>query len=465
MLLMNFLTRKVKTLLVITLESFQKMNIKIEPTQKVLSSFAGLLPIQKLMESFNFKDFISKSLPSQHYGVRRNAQKFENLVLGFGVGASCLDDMQILHNDLGFNIMCDEKKYTPKSYGNLLRSFDRYNCKLMNYQLVELAYKMRSKFLSKKESITIDIDSTVIKQYGKKMEGVRKHRNGYLCLDMITACDEFGFQYWHDVRKGNTHTANGSKEMIHEIFNRMPHTSHYKKIRKYVRADSGYCQKEFFNSCFAKDARFVVRMRADMLEPLIPRINNWVAQNPKRKDCIMFYDGRECEIGKTYYTRKKCHGILRVVVIRALKESLKNHVLAESPNNYDYFGWISSIGEHEMNNEELIRFYRKRGRIENCIREMKSGYDLRHYPCLKLSANKAYGLAAAFAYNFMRCLALISGQKKVPYAKTLRIRFIHRPAQIVRHARTVVFRYAEHHYKEVSNWLDKITQIQLGYTT
>ncbi|MBP9706169.1 MAG: transposase [Oligoflexales bacterium] len=47
-------------------------------------------------------------------------------------------------------------------------------------------------------------------------------------------------------------------------------------------------------------------------------------------------------------------------------------------------------------------FYKKRGNAENFIRELKNGFDIQHFPCLKLNANKAYGLLAAFAYNLMR---------------------------------------------------------------
>jgi hypothetical protein len=44
----------------------------------------------------------------------------------------------------------------------------------------------------------------------------------------------------------------------------------------------------------------------------------------------------------------------------------------------------------------VIEFYRKRGNAENYIREDKYGFDLKHYPCLKLIANKAYGLISEF---------------------------------------------------------------------
>lgn len=46
-----------------------------------------------------------------------------------------------------------------------------------------------------------------------------------------------------------------------------------------------------------------------------------------------------------------------------------------------------------------------RGNSENFIREEKYGYDLKHFPCQKLSANHAYGLFALIAHNFLRTIA------------------------------------------------------------
>jgi len=40
--------------------------------------------------------------------------------------------------------------------------------------------------------------------------------------------------------------------------------------------------------------------------------------------------------------------------------------------------------------EKVVLFYRGRGNAENFIREGKNGFDLHHFPCLKLVANKAY---------------------------------------------------------------------------
>ena len=77
---------------------------------------------------------------------------------------------------------------------------------------------------------------------------------------------------------------------------------------------------------------------------------------------------------------------------------------AEKPNEqsaglfgdmrYDYHAFVTNIGEHELQNEKLIEFYRSRSDVENLIliKDMKHGFDLKHLPCLSLLANKAYAL-------------------------------------------------------------------------
>ena len=50
-------------------------------------------------------------------------------------------------------------------------------------------------------------------------------------------------------------------------------------------------------------------------------------------------------------------------------------------------------------------------------------------------ANKAYGLAASFAYNIMRFVALKDNPTHPKFAKAIRFKFVHIPCQIVRHAR------------------------------
>ena len=437
------------------------MGIKIEKTDKALSSVGGLVIFKNLFDRLRAQVDFEAAIPSLKRNSSNNFNKFQNLIMAFIAGADCLDDVDRLSKDESFIEVNDGDVFTARSQGDLLRSFSPYNCKELNYSLIEMGYRMRSALLDKQERMVVDFDSTSHEQHGKKMEGLAFNYDGVWCLDSIEAFDENGIQFWHDVRPGSTYTSNGVTEIIHEIYGRMPKTKKFQKTKRYARADSGFSHADFFNACATKNVKFVVAMKQNVYGPLIDRVRHWQAQNPNKENRINFYDKRECEIGETLYKPDRCKPILRVIVMRALKEKSQG-VLFKQKDDYDYYAFATTIGAHEMTNEEVIKFYRKRGNAENFIKELKNGLDLHHYPCQQLIANKAYGLIAAVAYNLMRFVALLDNRNKPIYAKNIRFRFVHLPVQVLRHARQVIFRFCEHHYREVQYWLQKITLTQFG---
>lgn len=130
---------------------------------------------------------------------------------------------------------------------------------------------------------------------------------------------------------------------------------------------------------------------------------------------------------------------------------------------YDYYAFATNIGEHYKSDEEVIRFYKKRGQAENYIKELKYNYDLKHYPCLKLKANRAHGVIAAITYTLMRYLSLSLRLQKPWYAKNLRHRVCRLPCQVIRHADGVSFRFMTHHAMEVNHCLKQITSLQFEF--
>jgi glutaredoxin-related protein len=193
-------------------------------------------------------------------------------------------------------------------------------------------------------------------------------------------------------------------------------------------------------------------MRKIMYKSLINNVETWQAQDNEDSSKIIFAKGaRSCEIGETVYQSKKSHLRYSAIIIRALKPDAVNK-LNLTEEGYDYQGWISSIDD-SMPAAEVIKFYRKRGHSENFIRELKNGLDLHHYPCQKLNANKAYGLIAAFAYNLMRYVAVKDNPEKPRFSKAIRFKYISIPCHVVRHARSLVFRFMGLHFKGVSKWL------------
>lgn len=435
------------------------MVIKVERTAKQLSANAGLLLFKELVDRVGLEVFLKDCVPHLKLGPAKNIKKIKQLVLAFQAGADCLDDLDRLAEDEGFKQLCGGKVYSPKAFGDFLRGFTRLHCREFNNKLIDLSFLLRRELFGKTQSFTIDIDSTTNEQHGDKMEGVCYNYAGVKGLDTICAFDEYGLQYYSDVRPGNTHTAQGALESIHQIFNRMP--KDMDEVTRYVRADSGYCKIAFLNACAAKRAQFVVCMRKLMYKPLIGSVQNWQAQDPNDKSRIIFKDGRECEVGETVYRSKNSPFDMRVVIIRAVKVG-REEQLVKGEEDYDYYGWVTNMSS-DVPAVDVIKFYRKRGHAENFIRELKNGLDLAHYPCQKLLANKAYSLIAALAYNFMRFVALKDDDKHPKFAKAIRFHFIHLPCEVIRHAGQVVFRFMDQHIGEVNYWLKYIKNIKLGF--
>jgi hypothetical protein len=349
-------------------------------------------------------------------------------------------------------LVINGKINAANTYGEFLRSFNKLQCKELQGILVDANLKMRQALFPGAEEFILDIDSTDHEQEGEKMQGLAFNHKGHWGLDSLQAYDQFGFQYWMDVRPGATYTANGSSELIHHVFKKIP-----KKLARFIRADSGYCNVGFFNAANAADTKFVTAMKANMFEPLIKRVKNW-----KLSKKLKFHDGRQVDLGRTLYMPIGSHKALHVAFMRALKPGEENTRALFDDARYDYHAFVTNLGEHEMTSEELILFYRGRGNAENFIKELKYGFDLKHFPCKSLIANKAYGLIAAFAANLMRCMAFIENKKRPHFSKAIRFRMVNLACQVVKHARSITLRFSKPVLEEVNHWSTTITTLQFG---
>lgn len=435
-------------------------NIKISDTNKSLSARGGLLLAQEALKSFNFRYSITGCLPGLVTGGSRSVDKFEAMLLGSIAGAECLDDLEVLSNDPAFQEVVT-KTYTAKAYGDFLRTFTDAHVKMLQYALINQSFEMRSRAVQKSDSFTIDLDSTSNQQYGQKMEGVEVNYKNISCLDTLKAFDEHGFPYWHEVRPGATNTSFGAAEAISTIFKRLPKTDYFEGVKRFLRADSGYCNVNVFNACKLANAYFVTHMRSNMLEPRLHLITKWRHENIKNPDRIRIHDGRECEIGETVYRPEGGQELLRIVCLRAKKTCLNSIPLFEI-DQYDYFAFVTNIPHNYMSSQNVIKFYRKRGNAENYIKEDKYGFDLKHYPCQKILANKAYGIITAFAAAHMRYLATLNKRKIIHFAKATRNQLIYLPVQIIRHAGQVIFKFCKHHILEVKRTLQTIKNLRVS---
>lgn len=417
------------------------MTISLQSTSNRMSAYGGLHFFSELLDTVNLKGMTRDHLPvslRKRAGHESSYEKIRSMVLAFVAGADSFLSQERLIDDAGYSALCP-KASSDATYQAYLRKFTAKDAYFLNSRLTDLSLKLRNALFAKEQDFILDIDSTVHQQYGKKMESVGFNYNGVWGLDSLQAFDQFGFQYWMELRAGGTFTSNGVPLVISNVLKKV-----HRSKRKIVRADSGMCNTDVFNACFTANAKYVIAMREQMLEPLLPYIANF-----KRSTKIKFRDGRSCEIAHHIYRTKESHAPSRVVVIRAPK---KQRELFGDP--YDYHAWVTTLGAHEMTDEEVILLYHGRGNAENFIRELKNGFDMFHFPCRKLLVNRVYGIIAAIAYNLSRYAGHVLSPKAPHFSKIVRSKLVNLACQVIKKARRTFLRFNEHAYKEVRRLLD-----------
>ena len=98
----------------------------------------------------------------------------------------------------------------------------------------------------------------------------------------------------------------------------------------------------------------------------------------------------------------------------------------------------------------MIEFHNERGKCENFIREEKYGFDLKHFPCLSLDANRGFGYLGLVAHNLLRWSALAVSPVRPSFAKGLRRNFVRIPGMLVDHAKQIYLRVSANALKEVN---------------
>lgn len=211
-------------------------NISLEASRKVLSASAGLYFFGHLWSRFLELDGkLREILPQSLITTRTDAvSKTKALALGLIEGAECLDDMEKCAKDPLFREINGGKLNAPNTYGLFLASFRHQHCRSLNQLLKKSAFRLRKALFPQQKLFILDIDSTDSKQSGEKMEGLAfNHKNNW-GLDSIVAFEQLGFEYWHDVRPGNTFTANGATEILSEVVKHARHTVfriHHDKLK------------------------------------------------------------------------------------------------------------------------------------------------------------------------------------------------------------------------------------------
>ena len=426
----------------ISLESNKK--IKINFNGGNLSSDGGLLLIKEFASKVGLIKLVKKLFKTNDHTKSRIHTDPDNLMqMLYQIIAAYFEDdcADELTNDPVLTSILEKEALA--SQPTLSRFWNRMDNDTLT-QLDSINAKMRDIVYSIKapEHMLFDLDSTLLNTYGKQEgEGFNFHyqAHGYhplLCYDGIT-----GDLLKAELRNGTQYCSNDVDKFMIPLL--QEYRAKYPSLPLYLRGDSGFASPDLYKACEDNDCKYAIRLKQ----------NRTLIKYVADADAALFRAAREnqtdymVEYGEFYYQAGSWSHPRRVVF------------KVEKPYNQFIHLYTFIVTTMESEPHEVIQFYCGRGKMENFIKEGKSGFNFSSVSSRTkvVNANRLQVHVLAYnLFNWFRRLVLSANMRK-QQVNTIRLKLLKVAAKVVNKARYIVLKlcsscpYKKEFYETISN--------------
>lgn len=418
--------------------------IKINFNGGDLSSDAGLLLIKEFTCKLGFVKLLKSIFKTNDSALVRYHKDDENLwqviyqILGSYFEDDCADE---LTNDPVLTAILDKKALA--SQPTLSRFFNR-----MDETTLEQFYDLMRRFrkvvynIKHPQLMLLDLDSTLLDTYGRQEgEGYNVHyqSHGYhplVCYDGMTG-DLLKIQ----LRNGTDYSSTGVMDFLQPLLNEFG--ADYPDLPLLLRGDSGFAKPELYEQCETNGVSYVIRLKENkILRALASDVEEQVNEATK-KDMVSYavcYGEFLYQAGSWKYPRR--------VVCKV-----------EKPEGQLIHMYTFLVTNMDASPQELIRFYCKRGAMENFIKESKNGFDFAAVSSSSkiVNANRLQVHALAYnIFNWFKRLVLPANMRKQQIA-TIRLKLLKIAVKVTHSARYLIFKlcsscpYKDEFYETLEN--------------
>ena len=422
-----------------------------------LSSDGGAVLINKFLEDAGYFEF----LEDISFRENRSAHKYTNfdimkqLLIAFILGYANQTDANYLRKDPLIN---DDN--LTASQPTLSKAFKRVT-RVTTNDLSELVKKISCDYINENlDDVIIDIDSTVIKAYGKQ-EGIAyiPHYKTTGFHPLIANEGHTGLALLPILRTGSAYSANGAIEALTEVLaylNTEGKTVH-------MRGDSAFYNSDLMNFLDARNIEFFIRaknfkklietLESYVREELKDKIRNYSADNP-------YYDEIEYTVNasknkKPYRMAFKCYPVY------SDKEELIDYP------ELAFYCVITNASDKERSAKDVMDYYEKRGAAENFNKEIKNDFDAGTLSHKLFLENEYEFLLKAYAYNLYQIfrLEILEDKDQKMMMSTYRTKFQKIAVKIITHGRRKHLNYssAYPYADRFRYYLDKVLNYQLEH--
>ena len=413
-----------------------------------LSSDSGLVLVDELMDAFQFTQYSTDIVSfdeSRKYWTHTNHKILKQLIFQLIAGYKADTSANILQHDPVLQTLSSDEPLA--SQPSVSRFFDRVTDKTIeDFQTLNQTLLDQVRTVRNDTEMIIDLDSTHSDTFGHQEQtdyNAHYQTNGYhplVAFDGLT-----GDFLKAKLRSGNQYTSNGVKEFLKPLLEHYNQTIPTTDIL--VRGDSGFATPDVYELCEEYDAHFVVRLKHNNNLYRLAEEFVLVDNNHPWDEIEVYY--RSVSYQATSWTKP------RRVCIRSTREIVE--LL------FDHAFVVTNFSEN-ISSERVFEIYKKRGTMENYIKEAKNSFYFDKTDSPRFIENHARMMISVLAYNIVNFLKTCCFDKKWKglQVNTIRLRLLKIAGKLVSTARQMYLKLSSSHvyHAEFYNVFKRIQRIR-----
>jgi hypothetical protein len=414
-----------------------------------LVSCAGLVPVVALAKRAGLHRLISEHVQVPGTPGSNPVTKVVALIAGMIAGADSIDDMDLLRHGAMKRLFSAVR--APSTLGTFLRAFTFGHVRQLDAVAARFLVNLTGRvplLVGADQVAYLDIDDTIKATYGYQKEGAGYGYSKVKGLNALFAIIATPLSApliaATRLRKDSTNSPKGASRLVADALATVKRAGATGLIT--MRADSAYYAHDVITAARRGGARFSVTARMDRA------VTRAITQIPEDEWVPIKYrhaiydeaeqrwvsDAQVAEISFTAFTsrRKNEHITARLIVRRVKRLNPKSAPTGQ--------GELFSIWRHHAvftdSRESLLAAeatHRDHAIVEQTFSDLKAG-PLAHMPSAAFSANGAWTVMAAIAFNLTRAAGTLASKfhAKATTA-TIRAQLIAVPGRIARSARKI----------------------------
>lgn len=400
--------------------------IKLSNDGGSLSSDTGELIFREFDEKIEFSKTLAQFLQlkdERRYYIHSNENLLRQKIYQIIAGYPEDDAADHLTNDPVFTqVIGTDALASQPSLSRFYTRFDSGSIDQLNQANQELLDKMHR--FRESKALIVDLDSTHADTFGKQESATFNSHYGTVGFHPLVAFDGITGDFLKaQLRPGNVYTSNGVVEFVKPLIEH--YNEKFPETIPFLRGDSGFAVPALYDLCEAESVFYVIRLKsnpnlqrlADELHPAS------IPSDSTKTEC--YYEESEYQANSWLKPRK-----VIIQSVRPAGELFFTHSFFVT-NLIDAFSPL-----------DVVNSYKKRGTMENYIKEAKNGFGLDKMNSHAFQVNQTKMMVSLLAYNltnWLRTLCFPEGQQTMQI-ETIRTRIIKVASKLVKSGRSLYFK-------------------------